>query len=798
MEVSQPLDHITHAVIGGGKTIDFGISNSAEFFDILSRTLYTDQILAVVREVLCNAWDAHIDAGCTDKPIQIKLDSEHFEVRDFGLGIAHANIGPIYGVYGASTKKNDGLQTGGFGLGCKAPFAYTDHFEVVSHHDGQKTIYNMSKSNAVAKGKPGIITIASFPATEQGLRVKMPILGKDYIRFSDLIKRIVSNGEMLAELNGELLPTIPFSSCPHGYLLTTRLIMGSQITKRILLRYGNVIYPIESSEEIVKQYSAIGEFLQRYEQYKLVLQAPPDSISVTPSRESLSMQEHTVNTLNRLFKNFLAYTRGVNDEMMIQGKKLIDAEIAKKNYPALFSHTWGFTQSGIDARADIIDAVGMARHQMTRTYPNTPKFRIADLGYRVNKAAEAKILDPHLSNSFLKELSTVTMMPNQYHHTKDRSDWLHRNVLAKVIVKLQKVELDYMSLFIVDKMQYSYNRHEKNTNLISLKNIYSRSHLINLPFLRKVVVITTAVTGLSDRLWAHQKHNSTSPMEGMLCYYVRTRKADTIDKAFEVFKKLGYEIIDLTHRNTWEEREVRQAAPRCKPSDYAGMPALNNILVNDRINIPAFRSSTAIMLAAPELITVISLRNKNETAIDDFHRCTKAVVGLYGSRCGIAKDQIELKRAIKYGAKPLMETLEAEMRDMLLTSPTVAEYLAYDYKRVREKLPTYGNDHDFEAMSLVYGDEDLRQEFGIKNNLTADEKLMLKIYQANNLLSDDTKLTISTYINTINLGPENASVIAACSENNLLDMLSISSVKEGLKSAKRQIYLDVLTKILKG
>ncbi len=72
MEVSQPLDHITHAVIGGGKTIDFGISNSAEFFDILSRTLYTDQILAVVREVLCNAWDAHIAAGCTDKPINPK------------------------------------------------------------------------------------------------------------------------------------------------------------------------------------------------------------------------------------------------------------------------------------------------------------------------------------------------------------------------------------------------------------------------------------------------------------------------------------------------------------------------------------------------------------------------------------------------------------------------------------------------------------------------------------------------------------------------------------------------------
>lgn len=57
MQVSQVNDHISHAVIGGMAPINFSISNSAEFFHILSSTLYSDQILAVVREVLCNAWD---------------------------------------------------------------------------------------------------------------------------------------------------------------------------------------------------------------------------------------------------------------------------------------------------------------------------------------------------------------------------------------------------------------------------------------------------------------------------------------------------------------------------------------------------------------------------------------------------------------------------------------------------------------------------------------------------------------------------------------------------------------------
>jgi len=40
-------------------------------------------------------------------------------------------MGPLYGTYGGSDKKNNGTETGGFGLGCKSPFAYGDHFEVV-------------------------------------------------------------------------------------------------------------------------------------------------------------------------------------------------------------------------------------------------------------------------------------------------------------------------------------------------------------------------------------------------------------------------------------------------------------------------------------------------------------------------------------------------------------------------------------------------------------------------------------------------------------------------------------------
>ena len=47
MQVTHVNDHVTNAIIGGGQAVEFGISSSAEFYNILSSTLYKDQILAV-------------------------------------------------------------------------------------------------------------------------------------------------------------------------------------------------------------------------------------------------------------------------------------------------------------------------------------------------------------------------------------------------------------------------------------------------------------------------------------------------------------------------------------------------------------------------------------------------------------------------------------------------------------------------------------------------------------------------------------------------------------------------------
>jgi hypothetical protein len=73
VQVAHKDDHITHAVISKTKPIEMRMAQSPEFFQVLFKSLYKYPTVAMVRETLCNAWDAHIEAGKTDVPIEVTL-----------------------------------------------------------------------------------------------------------------------------------------------------------------------------------------------------------------------------------------------------------------------------------------------------------------------------------------------------------------------------------------------------------------------------------------------------------------------------------------------------------------------------------------------------------------------------------------------------------------------------------------------------------------------------------------------------------------------------------------------------
>ena len=53
----------------------FTIRTSAKAFKVLSDNLYSDKITAVIRELSCNAYDSHVQAGKKDALIRVLAEA---------------------------------------------------------------------------------------------------------------------------------------------------------------------------------------------------------------------------------------------------------------------------------------------------------------------------------------------------------------------------------------------------------------------------------------------------------------------------------------------------------------------------------------------------------------------------------------------------------------------------------------------------------------------------------------------------------------------------------------------------
>lgn len=168
-------EHETVQASGLGAGGAFTIAASAKAFEVLSSNLYQNKTLAVIREIACNAADAHRAAGLPISKIEVHLPTYSemwFAVRDYGAGLSTDDVLSLYTTYFRSTKDKDNSQIGGFGLGSKSPFAVADQFIVTSWHGGTKTTFVCYKEN----GTPQVRATGSMSCgSETGLEVRVAV-----------------------------------------------------------------------------------------------------------------------------------------------------------------------------------------------------------------------------------------------------------------------------------------------------------------------------------------------------------------------------------------------------------------------------------------------------------------------------------------------------------------------------------------------------------------------------------------------------------------------------------------------
>lgn len=345
MDLSTSTDINTFAIgdIPLGK--DFSINADAAFFDILSNSLYSNPLLAVLRETITNAEDANQENG-QDTPIEISFteDSFLFSVTDHGKGIPHDKVHEIYCVYGKSTKKETEV-TGGLGLGCKSPFALVDSFTISNCYGGIRRDYLLVKEQGIPKL---IETKGQRNDDNTGLTVNI-LLSRDkyrYERICEIISSLCFCGGIKAQLNGNDLPYVQYPENRVTYLGKVNncpklddIGISSIGEDTYVVKYGCNVYGF-NSYELPKEEEELKGILKEYHdylhlrikfgykenlgvffnQYIPILNVPANSIDITPNREDIRFTKKTINTLIRMVKEEISHIKNSK----LDAKKVIE------------------------------------------------------------------------------------------------------------------------------------------------------------------------------------------------------------------------------------------------------------------------------------------------------------------------------------------------------------------------------------------------------------------------------------------------------------------------------------------
>ncbi len=291
MKVAKAESHVKGSY-GLEESKGFTIRTSAHAFRQLSSGMYKDKVAAPLRELGCNAMDAHIEFGTPDRPFEVKLPNridKQFYVRDWGPGLSHDDIMNMYTSYFMSTKQTSNDFTGAFGLGSKSPFSYTDAFVVTSVFGGKKRTYSAHLGD---DGTPTIALLTTEDADkdwEHGLMVGFPVKPTDYTEFQEKAQQVFKWFRVPPKVEGAgaIVPIERAVDLPDFM----RVKGGSG--HGVLM--GNVQYPL--SRYNLTGLSPLGTKLFDFE--GLVLKVGIGDVQVAISREELQYDKPTIAELLR-------------------------------------------------------------------------------------------------------------------------------------------------------------------------------------------------------------------------------------------------------------------------------------------------------------------------------------------------------------------------------------------------------------------------------------------------------------------------------------------------------------------
>ena len=294
MKINANVDVIERGGVAAGRS--FTVNFNEKLARMLSKGIYQNVIRAPIRELACNAIDSHRAAHKRDTPIRVHLPNSlepYFEVQDEGVGLSDDGIYNLFTCYGGSDKDHSNDDIGGFGLGSKAPFAYTNSFNVTSVYQGVKRHYVMHKDEL---GKPHVTPMGESATSEpNGVTVRVPVKPADFAAFRENAQETYRWFEVPPTVTGNSSYALPKFEFVAGFekpmwsliKMEDRGYYHSRVNAMVLM--ANVAYPLRADSLNAKYHRLV--------QYPLIIRFNNGELEPAVSREDLNYDEHTVRVL---------------------------------------------------------------------------------------------------------------------------------------------------------------------------------------------------------------------------------------------------------------------------------------------------------------------------------------------------------------------------------------------------------------------------------------------------------------------------------------------------------------------
>ena len=304
------------------KSYKFKIGDISIITELLTK-LYANPIQTLVQEYISNARDAHREIKTNDKIkiIAPTIFNPNISIRDFGKGLSPQRIKTIFTSYGMSTKRKTNEQTGGFGIGAKSAWSYTDSFMVISFYNGIKRVYRCDKT-----AKNGNMNLISQENTTEknGTEIKIAISPKDVNQFQNAIIRCIEYWEneekpIVTNLN---IKEIELKKISDKIYLTKNYTGNYSWNKKYnhLMIVDGIPYPV--SENIEDQ--SLWKKLKELFSIGTVIKFNTGEVEIAPTREMLKDSKENIKKINNVLKIELEKINKIIKGELKKGKTFSD------------------------------------------------------------------------------------------------------------------------------------------------------------------------------------------------------------------------------------------------------------------------------------------------------------------------------------------------------------------------------------------------------------------------------------------------------------------------------------------